>query len=125
MIPKEEASCIFYCRPFNEKNAEECFENIRVSPEVDLCYTNNSHEPMLICKSRIYGAPNLYKMYKTKQEITEEIENNADNKNIIFGNTKKQLENDSQIVDFINYNLSNKLSIIRRRYRLKFFCNIY
>ncbi|KAI8982322.1 hypothetical protein BDF20DRAFT_866255 [Mycotypha africana] len=96
MISKEEASCLFYCKPFDENSAEECLKNIEASPEVDLCYTNNFNEAMLICKSRIYGAPNFYKLYKSKQEIAEETANNADKKNIIF-------ENDSQIVDFINY----------------------
>ncbi|KAG2231238.1 hypothetical protein INT48_009282 [Thamnidium elegans] len=54
--------------------------------DVILCYTNSPHEPMLVCNHRAFGGPALYKLYKTKKEITEVIPNNNTNKkNIVLG----------------------------------------
>ncbi|EPB82224.1 hypothetical protein HMPREF1544_11029 [Mucor circinelloides 1006PhL] len=95
MISKEEASCIFYCKQYNEENVKVCLLNVETSPDVTLCYVNNPYEPMLVCNHRVFGAPAFYKLYKTKEELTEVIPSKNTN-NII-------LENGSQVVDFINY----------------------
>ncbi|KAI9356064.1 hypothetical protein BD770DRAFT_420412 [Pilaira anomala] len=68
--------------------------------EVEICYRSNPTEPELVSEARIFGAPSLFNMYKSKEEIEkngEEIEKNKDGKgDILFCN-------DAQIVDFINY----------------------
>ncbi|KAI8057394.1 hypothetical protein BDF21DRAFT_403560 [Thamnidium elegans] len=48
---------------------------------------------MLVCNHRAFGGPALYKLYKTKKEITEVIPNNNTNKkNIVLGNLVNYLE---------------------------------
>ncbi|KAG1135147.1 hypothetical protein G6F37_013078 [Rhizopus arrhizus] len=84
MISKEEASCIFYCKAFEEENVKICIQNIEASPEVDLCYTNDPNEPSLVCKSRIFGSPNSYKLYKFEQVLAEEAAKNNDKEDIIL-----------------------------------------
>ncbi|KAI8876385.1 hypothetical protein K501DRAFT_338113, partial [Backusella circina FSU 941] len=68
--------------------------------EVEICYRSNPTEPEIVCEARIFGAPSLYNMYKSKEEIEknhEGIEKSKDEKgDILFCN-------DTQIVDFINY----------------------
>lgn len=93
MISKEEASCVFYCKEFNEENDKTCIQNIQLSPDVDLCYIDDPKDPLLVCKTRIYGS-RVYKLYKSK-EVSEAV--NSDKKeDLIFGK-------DSQIVEFLNY----------------------
>ncbi|EIE90582.1 hypothetical protein RO3G_15293 [Rhizopus delemar RA 99-880] len=63
--------------------------NVKVLPDVDHCYTRNPIEPMLICKSRIFGAPNLYNLYKLKQVLAEETGSNDNEEDILFGKSRK------------------------------------
>lgn len=89
MISKEEASCIFYCKAFEEENVKICIQNIEASPEVDLCYTNDPNEPSLVCKSRIFGSPHSYKLYKFEQILSEEAAKNNDKEDIMLGKVRK------------------------------------
>lgn len=66
-------------------------QNIEKSPDVDLCYINNPDEPMLICKSRVFGS-RIYKLYKLKQELEDEAAkatnkaaNNKDKEDVTLG----------------------------------------
>ncbi|KAG1057987.1 hypothetical protein G6F43_000189 [Rhizopus delemar] len=61
-------------------------------PDVDHCYTHNPIEPMLICKSRIFGAPNLYNLYRLKQVLAEETGSNDNEEDILFGKSRKPKE---------------------------------
>ncbi|KAG1442928.1 hypothetical protein G6F56_010861 [Rhizopus delemar] len=81
MISKEEASCLFYCKSFEEGNITTCMQNIEESPDVDLCYINNPDEPMLICKSRIFGS-RVYKLYKLKRELEDEAAKSEDKEGV-------------------------------------------
>ncbi|CAO3664011.1 unnamed protein product [Rhizopus stolonifer] len=102
MISKEEAGCIFYGKEFKEENVEICLQKIQLSPDVDLCYINDPHEPFLVCNSRIHGSPKYYKLYKSK-EVLEQVQ--AEVKEAANSDKKEDLilENDSQIVEFLNY----------------------
>ncbi|KAI8980861.1 hypothetical protein BDB01DRAFT_188594 [Pilobolus umbonatus] len=113
MIPKEEASCIFYCKEYTEDNAKVCLLNLEKSPDVILCYIHNPNDPLLICSRRVFGSPHLYKLYKSKKEIAKtRTSNNINKSNIV-------LENESQLVDFINYLFRPKEEYISDpRYRL-------
>lgn len=101
MISKEEASCIFYCKQYNEENVKVCLLNVETSPDVTLCYVNNPYEPMLVCNYRVFGAPAFYKLYKTKEELTEVIpsKNTNNKKDIILGKceARKQFQ---KFIDF-------------------------
>ncbi|KAG1445797.1 hypothetical protein G6F56_009789 [Rhizopus delemar] len=113
MIGKEEASCIFYCKQYNEENVEVCLLNVKKCPDVTLCYTNNPFEPMLVCNQRVFGAPNRYKLYKTKAESSGVEPSTEKNKENIV------LENGSQVVDFMNYSYRPKEEYISDpRYQL-------
>ncbi|KAI9270833.1 hypothetical protein BY458DRAFT_509901 [Sporodiniella umbellata] len=57
---------------------------------------------MLVCNQRIFGAPALYKLYKTKAELSEVELNTDKNKKGIA------LESGSQVVDFVNYTFRPK-----------------
>lgn len=89
MISKEEASCIFYCKAFDTENAKICLENIEASPDVDLCYTTDPHDPLLVCKSRIFGSLKFYKLYKLKKVLVEEAENRANKADLVLGKTRQ------------------------------------
>lgn len=95
MISKEEASCLFYCKSFEEGNVKTCMQNIEKSPDVDLCYINNPDEPMLICKSRIFGS-RVYKLYKLKRELedgatkTNEAAKSEDKEDVTLGKARKK-----------------------------------
>lgn len=89
MISKEKASCVFYCKAFEEENVKICIQNIEASPEINLCYTNDPNEPSLVCKSRILGSPNSYKLYKFEQVLAEEATENDDKEDIVLGKARK------------------------------------
>lgn len=37
--------------------------------EVEICYRNNPNEPEIVCEARIFGTPNLYNLYKSREEM--------------------------------------------------------
>ncbi|KAG2197272.1 hypothetical protein INT47_010978 [Mucor saturninus] len=74
-----------------------------------ICYRSNPTEPELVYEARIFGAPSLYNLYKSKEEIEKDPEENDKNKDekrdILFCN-------DAQIVHFINYLFRPPLIIV-------------
>ena len=69
IVSLEEACCIFYCKKFNEENVKICAERIAKMEEVEICYRSNPNERGIVCEARIFGAPNLYNLYKSREEI--------------------------------------------------------
>jgi hypothetical protein len=55
--------------------------------DILICYRNNPNEPELVCRARVFGAPLLYKLYKSREEIEEgeEEEQEYTNRIISFG----------------------------------------
>ncbi|KAI7901360.1 uncharacterized protein BX663DRAFT_544132 [Cokeromyces recurvatus] len=37
--------------------------------EAEICYRSNPNEPEIVCEARIFGAPSLFSLYKSKEEI--------------------------------------------------------
>lgn len=72
----EQACCIFYCKEFNEENVKICTERVAKMENAKICYRSKPSEPEIVCEARIFGAPNLFNMYKSQ----EEIEKNKDEK---------------------------------------------
>lgn len=91
-ISREEACCVFYCKKYTQENAKIYTERVDKMEDTNICFTNNPKEPMLICESRIYGAPDLYKSYKSREELLKETnEQIVLNKNDIkLGKCKNQ-----------------------------------
>lgn len=87
IVSREEACCIFFCKKFNEENGKICTERVEKMVGVEICYRSNPTEPELVCEAQIFGAPSLFNMYKSKEEIEknrEEIEKNKDGKGDIL-----------------------------------------
>lgn len=49
--------------------------------EVEICYRNNPNEPEIVCEARIFGTPNLYNLYKSREEMQKKHVETEDNKN--------------------------------------------
>ncbi|KAG1452563.1 hypothetical protein G6F46_012375 [Rhizopus delemar] len=81
--------------------------------DIQICYLESPNEPILVCNARVFGAPNLYKNYKSREDLEEKCEEDDMDKNISFGESESNLvaeilinnkiENEAQIVEFINY----------------------
>ncbi|GAA5795254.1 hypothetical protein HPULCUR_000609 [Helicostylum pulchrum] len=81
--------------------------------DIKICYRENPNEPNLVCNARVFGAPDLYKLYKSREDLEEACEKDDMDKNISFGESKSNLiaeilinhriENEARIMDFINY----------------------
>lgn len=112
----EQACCTFYCEGYNDLNEKKYTDRIKLMEDIQLCYCENPYEPRLICNTRVFGAPNLYKLYKSREDSEEKCEEEEEddmNKNINFGESESNLvaeilinnriESEAQIVDFINY----------------------
>jgi hypothetical protein len=85
-ISREEACCIFYCKQFNEENAQICTQRVDKMEEAEICFRSNINEPEIVCEARIFGAPILYSLYKSKEElknIHEETE--KEKEDLLFG----------------------------------------
>ncbi|PHZ11553.1 uncharacterized protein RHIMIDRAFT_244048 [Rhizopus microsporus ATCC 52813] len=93
-----------------------CTDRVKKMEDIQVCYRENPYEPNLVCNARVFGAPNLYKLYKSREDLEEKCEEEEEddtNKNISFGESesnlvakiliKNKVENETQIVDFINY----------------------
>lgn len=75
-VSREEACCIFYCKKFNEKNVKICTERVTKMEEAEICYRSNPTEQEIVCEARIFGAPSLFNMYKSKEEIKKKPRRN-------------------------------------------------
>lgn len=107
IISCEEACCIFYCEKFNEENAKIYTERIAKMEDVEICYKNNPNELMLICESRMCGAPDLFTLYKLREELGEKVKKMKTTKMILH---LVNVENKSvnEIVAKENYNIDNE-----------------
>lgn len=97
--------------------------------DIYICYLENKNEPILVSNARVFGAPNLYNNYKSREDLEEKCEDDKD-KDISFGESESNLvakiiinnkiENEAEIVEFINYAYRPKVGT---RYRLSFQAN--
>jgi hypothetical protein len=72
LICRKEACCIFFCKKYTEENAKIYTGRVDKLEDVEICFTYNPNEPILICEWRIYGAPGLYKLYKSREDLFKE-----------------------------------------------------
>lgn len=86
-------------------------------------FPHDQNEPKLICESRICGAPSLYKLYKSRENLFKETDQQTypNESGMKLGeckiskqvaNQNMHLENDSQIADFINYIYRPQMKIL-------------
>lgn len=80
----EQACCMFYCKEYNDLNAKTYTDRVKEMEGIQIYYCKNPNEPKLVCETRMFGAPNLHKLYKSRENLEEKGEEEEDdmNKNI-------------------------------------------
>jgi len=59
---------MLYCVPFNGKNIKEFVPTIDALKSLEICYKEDSMEPIVISIYKINAYPFLYKRYSVKQK---------------------------------------------------------
>lgn len=88
----EQACCIFYCKEYNGLNVKAYTDRVKEMEGIQICYCKNPNEPKLVCEAQVFGAPNLYKLYKSRENLEEKGEEEEEynmNKNIRFGECRE------------------------------------
>ncbi|KAI9475368.1 MAG: hypothetical protein EXX96DRAFT_539968 [Benjaminiella poitrasii] len=87
---------MFYCEPYNESNVVKLSKLIDDMNNIEICYSDDPTEPMLLCQTRINQNPVKFKTYISRNVISSRIiENEMVQDHII-------LTNQQQVVQFLN-----------------------
>ncbi|KAL7311413.1 hypothetical protein PS15m_009182 [Mucor circinelloides] len=95
-ISREQAICMFYCEPYNESNVVKLSKLIDDMNNIEICYSDDPTEPMLLCQTRINQNSVKFKTYISRNVISSRIiENEMVQEHMI-------LTNQQQVVQFLN-----------------------
>ncbi|KAI8875035.1 hypothetical protein K501DRAFT_280757 [Backusella circina FSU 941] len=92
IISREEAVCLFYVVPYNQKNVNKYASIINQIEDVDICFTRNPKKPRLLCTRIIYANSFDIHLYKsqTDQETDNIHENVVENEQIVVDDNKSE-----------------------------------
>ncbi|KAI7872172.1 hypothetical protein BDF14DRAFT_735621 [Spinellus fusiger] len=76
IISREQAVCMFYCEPYNESNVVKFSKLIDDINNVEICYSVDPTEPMLISLKSLYANPFKYHQYLAFLKDFERKEDN-------------------------------------------------
>ncbi|PHZ09665.1 uncharacterized protein RHIMIDRAFT_262112 [Rhizopus microsporus ATCC 52813] len=62
-ISREQAICMFYCQPYNESNASKLSKLIDNMDNIEICYSDDPTEPMLISLQSLHTNSFKYHQY--------------------------------------------------------------
>ncbi|KAL7326707.1 hypothetical protein PS15p_209001 [Mucor circinelloides] len=72
-ISREQAICMFYCEPYNESNVVKLSKLIDDMNNIEICYSDDPTEPMLLCQTRINQNSVKFKTYISRNVISSRI----------------------------------------------------
>ncbi|KAI7899555.1 uncharacterized protein BX663DRAFT_418464, partial [Cokeromyces recurvatus] len=62
-ISREQAICMFYCQPYNESNISKLSKLIDNVENIEICYSYDPTEPMLISLKTLHTKSFKYHQY--------------------------------------------------------------
>ncbi|KAI9020182.1 hypothetical protein CLU79DRAFT_756057 [Phycomyces nitens] len=74
-ISREQAICMFYSEPYNESNVVKLSKLIENLDDIEICYSVDPTEPMLLCQTRINQNPLKYQQYPAFVKVIERNKN--------------------------------------------------
>ncbi|KAI8376266.1 uncharacterized protein BYT42DRAFT_497920 [Radiomyces spectabilis] len=93
-ISREQAICMFYCELYNESNVVKLSKLIDDMNNIEICYSDNPTEPMLLCQTRINQNPVKFKTYISRNVISKDNDREE--------HKSKYRANQQQVVQFLN-----------------------
>ncbi|CEP14846.1 hypothetical protein [Parasitella parasitica] len=79
-ISREQAICMFYCEPYNESNVVKLSKLIDDMNNIEICYSDDPTEPMLISLKSLYASPFKYHQYPASlKDCKKDKDNNHAN----------------------------------------------